>query len=113
MMDVMVTLPKSRGGLEHLYDKAFAFGMEPYWEFRRRPKNLEIGDRLFVICDGALRGSFDVYEILHEEGMWYAYLSDWKPIEPPIPMKGFQGFRYMYWKLDWERILKKRIEGGE
>lgn len=91
-MDVIVTLPKSRGGLEHLFDKV---GMPSYWEFKRRPKDLKKGDRIYVVCEGAIEGSFMVefFDTAHE--LWLAYLSDWVPFDPPIPHEPVRGFQYV------------------
>jgi len=91
-MDVKVTLPKSRGGLEHLYDKADAIGMIPTWEFGRFPKDLQIGDRLYVVCEGFLRGYFIVEEI--EPGL--VHLGEWVGFEDdPIPHEPVRGFQYV------------------
>lgn len=63
--DLLVTLPKSQGGLTALEEKKWSVEYaEVYWEFKRKPKYLLRGLRLFIACEGKLRGSFliDEYE---------------------------------------------------
>ena len=93
MTDVLVTLPISRGGLKHLDEKILAtlnYSMEVFWEFKRVPIQLDVGDKLFVVCEGHIRGSFYVSSI--EE--YRVILNRWKKLEPIQKMKGFQGYRY-------------------
>ena len=86
---------------------------EAFWNVPRAPKNFEPGDLLYVVYDGAIRyafetGSFDIARA-HElppvedaeghnpplpKGGIRAWLDDVHELKPPIPMKGFQGFRY-------------------
>ncbi len=103
MTDVLVTLPISRGGLEHLEEKILAtldftgelllsngYSMIVFWEFNRIPKKLNAGDRLFVVCEGYVRGSFYVSGLEEHR----VILNSWKKLEPIQKMKGFQGYRY-------------------
>jgi len=113
MTDTVATLPKDRGGVIHLGEKgeAYKFQNAPYWEMKRKPTRLKNGDKFFICTEGWLRGFFyvdDQYwegmideeeaQELIKDKMEIYYLVDfipesWTPIIP-IPMRGFQGFRY-------------------
>ena len=93
--DVVVTLPKAKGGLKHLQEKINAteepgFRLYAYWFFLRLPKELHSDSRIYVVCEGYLRGYFTIYEILHDNRVIFEM---WYPVDQ-IQMKGFQGFRY-------------------
>jgi len=97
-MDVIVTLPKKRGGLIHLGEKQAAFEINeiPYWEMKRLPVKLDKGDKLFILTEGFIRGYFIVEYIdddKEHDGNLKIYLSSWTDIKH-IKMRGFQGFRY-------------------
>ena len=79
--------------------------------FVKRPKELRVGSRIFYVEDGFIRGFGTVGEIRdsadmqcntsgHDWGVWgdgrthaIMHADSWKWIKP-IPMKGFQGWRY-------------------
>ncbi len=97
--DIIVTLPKSRGGVFHLQQKIQATQFSiigTYWEFSRLPKQLGDDSRIYVVCDGFLRGYFTISRI--EKNI--VFLLRWTDIEY-IEMQGFQGFRY-YTRPDGE-----------
>lgn len=92
-MNVLVTLPKSRGGLKHLEEKILAslnYSKIVFWEFKRIPKKLNVGDHLYITCEGYIRGSFFVSKI--ED--YRVILTNWTPLETIEKVKGFQGYRY-------------------
>jgi len=74
MMDIIVTLPK-RYGLKHLQEKIAAISSptwgEAWWDFRRFPKKLESFDRVFIVCEGMIRGSFEAHYPDPETGRVY------------------------------------------
>ncbi len=98
MSDILVTLPISRGGLKHLGEKILAslnYSKLVFWEFKRIPKKLAVGDRLFIVCEGFIRGSFYVSSMEKNR----VILNSWKALEPPQVMKGFQGYRNIKQKI--------------
>ena len=108
-MDIVVTTPKSE--IENAAREA-QFCIENGSGFyfrnlgRRQPRGLEIGSKIFYVEDGWVRG-FAVVSLITEEpqicevtGKVYGNSTKavmdakgWNWIKP-IPMKGFQGFRY-------------------
>lgn len=117
-MDIIVTTPKSQSKLAaEEAEELKMFGGGFYFRvFRKRPKNLNIGDRVFYVEDGYVRGFLKVTEIIDQEinicetsgndfgsGVRVEMdAKDWKWIKP-IPMKGFQGWRYS--KLETVEII--------
>jgi len=111
-MDIIVTVPKkelknvdaeekwSHDLTEKQRKSAFCF-----WSMNRRPKRLEPGDRVYFIQNGFIVNSNEF--LRYEEEGEYCEVTDryWKgpilvmditsiPLKKPVPMKGFQGFRY-------------------
>ena len=105
-MDIIVTLPKKEGGFDHLHEKIHTIEHEgelAYWYMRRFPKNFdEAHDKVFICADGQIHGFFTVDEVEHDEydEQYKIWFEDWTTIKP-IPMKGFQGFRYA--RFQWEQ----------
>lgn len=108
-MDIIVTTPKSqiRTAAQEAAD-AIEAGVGQYFRRFNRPVNISPGDRVFYVEDGYIRGFALVMDTTHEtDGMncdtsgrvWppgFFVIMDaktWKWITP-IPMQGFQGFRY-------------------
>ena len=107
MKDVIVTLPIKEGGCDHLRDKILVFNDgEAWWEFSRLPLHIDVGSKLYIVCEGAIRGFFIVERFEPEPiqgkylqtDLYQVFLSDWTALDPPKTMKGFQGFRY--WKYE-------------
>lgn len=109
-MDIIVTTPKSEmlNAQQEAKDCIKAGGGVYFRRLSSRPIKLEIGDRVFYVEDGYVRGFAEVSEIeLFHSGAicetthqtyppgWYVMMDavTWKWIEP-IKMKGFQGYRY-------------------
>ena len=111
MTDIVVTWPKSRtldSYLEEL-ERAVDLGLEINFRVSSFPKQKV--DRCFVVHDGAVRGwnrilrlewiaDKKVSRVRNDSwaGFWPAgyYIvrdPEWHSIEP-VPMKGFQGWRY-------------------
>ncbi len=108
MRDIVVTTPKNmmETAAQEARDCIEAGGGQYFRTFRDRPRDLEVGSRIFYVEDGYVRGFAVVRWILHgtmlcrttgkDWGVGYHVTmsaASWKWIEP-IPMKGFQGFRY-------------------
>ena len=97
-MDIVVTLPVDRGGLFHLHEKQ---EVPSYWSMKRQPKNLTPNDNVFICTEGQVHLYFEIDEFGWEDGEFIIYFDIWTEIKP-IPMKGFQGFRYR--KFDYEEL---------
>lgn len=109
-MNIVVTIPKSRQAeIEEEESKLQARiaageeGLSYFWAMSRRPKELRVGDRMYFIWDGAMRAFHRVIgfnENLKCETTGRQYRGCCVMLDPriheivPIPMKGFQGFRY-------------------
>ncbi|GAG53555.1 unnamed protein product [marine sediment metagenome] len=118
-MDIVITVPKSE--LKNIeQEEKWAKGemgdgglVECYWQIGRKPKHLrgwselkdDEEDRVYFIHDGMIV-NYNVFR----EFTWDAHCDvtgrDWPglnllmetpsvPVTPPVPMKGFRGFRYI------------------
>jgi hypothetical protein len=124
-MDIVVTLSKKRGGMAHLNEKIEAVE-ENYasWDSASSiMNNFTDEGKVFICCEGYVRGYFTVSEIL-EEGMYQSakaipyktldmlsavglpegntkriVFHEWVYIEP-IPMKSFMGARKRKFKYE-------------
>ena len=104
---VIVTCPKINK--EFLEAKVENPGWS-FWDFPRRPKKLRPGDMLYVVYDGTIRYAFETgsfesgpkppvedaegHNLGIPKGGIRVWFEDVYDVDPPIPMKGFQGFRY-------------------
>lgn len=109
-MNIVVTIPKNRQAeieeeerqLQARLD-AGEEGLSYFWSLSRRPKDLREGDRVYFIWDGAMRAFHHVTgfdEDMRCETTGRQYRGCCVMLDPriheivPIPMKGFQGYRY-------------------
>jgi hypothetical protein len=110
--DIIVTLPKDQGGMVHLGEKesAYKFHETPYWKMGRKTKCLNIGDKVFICCEGYIRGYFIVEnmmwegEVADEEAKWQNVdwiiefvPNSWTWIKP-IKRRGLTGYQKMRYK---------------
>ena len=106
--NIVVTTPKNKMAIaeEEARNCIEAGGGFYFRTFRNTPRHLGIGSRIFYVEDGFVRGFGVVSEVKngnmqcgttgHDWGNGtHAVMqaSSWKWIKP-IPMKGFQGWRY-------------------
>lgn len=108
-MDIIVTIPKKMLAQveeeERQAEAARLRGEEIYyfWKLGQVPKHLNIGNRCYFVWDGAMRAYHKVVGLAKDmtcqtTGTFYPGLS--VVLDPviheiePIPMKGFQGYRY-------------------
>lgn len=123
--DIIVTTPKSE--MENSAKEAedcIETGFGSYFRyFPQKPKLIKVPFSLFYVEDGYIRGFALVTGFVNKSSImcyptdrewprgWYALMSadTWKWIKP-IPMKGFQGFRYFCQALP--DIKKVKIIGG-
>lgn len=108
-MDIVITIPKSINWDQYLVDLRHAEKRNEVLNFKvpHLPK-VNFHDRCYIVHDGAVRGYNHVLGVEQKDFICTTTGKRWKgifvvrypkfhPIDP-IPMKGFQGFRY--WKHD-------------
>lgn len=110
MRDIIVTTPKDKIALA-AQEAAECIKNSSGVYFRRfvaKPLDLGVGSRIFYVEDGFLRGFAIVSKIVSADEMvcgtsgqnwgpgYYAFMEarSWKWIQP-IPMRGFQGWKYI------------------
>ena len=64
-----------------------------YWEFRRLPKHIDFGDKIYFAHKGFIRGYFIVFDIDRRAKTIEWDCKSWVAINP-ISVKHFQGFKY-------------------
>lgn len=109
MRHIVVTTPKSESANSAKEaEQCIKNGGGFYFRtFKKCPKDLDIGSHIFYVEDGYVRGFAIVNEIIYGNMRcsttkrdwgdgYHAVMSadSWKWIEP-IPMRGFQGWRYL------------------
>lgn len=114
--DIMVTTPRhqSKNAEAEARSCVRAGGGDYFRRFARLPKGLKIGSRLFYVEDGYLRGYAVVSNVRTGQmrcdvtgkkwapGAYAVMRADsWKWIRP-IPIRGFQGWRYMPQEIEAE-----------
>jgi len=111
MLNIVVTTPKSESE-NSKQEAAKCINNDGGYYFRRlptRPKNIDVGSKIFYVEDGYIRG-FGVISNIEEKtedmkctttgtkwrpGIYVTIpANSWQWIKP-IPMKGFQGWRYL------------------
>lgn len=108
-MDLVITWPKRRSLQSYLaeLDKAERYGQLINFRLGSKPK-LEQFERCYMVHDGAIRGWNEVIAVEYKPadtvrdpftggywpgGTYIVRHPFWHPVDP-IPMKGFQGYRY-------------------
>ena len=111
-MDIVVTIPKNEykndeaetrdylGDIEHI---------EQFWTLNKRPKKLNVGDRVFFVKNGCIESSMRVTRIETDSttmcettgrvwsGKCQIFMDDLRIEQLDIQVRGFQGFRYRWW----------------
>ena len=123
-MDVVVTVPKNFEyagyvGLAGWIAEGDAAG-EPWageeWHFSlggRKP-NIKEGERVYIVCEGKLRGYAPLLFIDDYDDYRYALVRGGGAVAVTIdePIQGFRGFRYRWWKYEQERPFPEWMEGA-
>ena len=94
--DIVVTAPKNEALVEEEARQCVKTGYGYFFKtFRHKPEKLRVDSRIFYAENGFIRGFGAVSEIFHSKKGYHAVMraDSWKWIKP-IPMKGFQGWRY-------------------
>ena len=107
-LDIVVTIPKSEYENDDKETVVYEQGsFEQFWQFRGRPKQLQVEDRVYFVKHGFVESSMRVIRIETEavatcEGTnreWSGcliYLDDLRKEQGP-PVRGFQNFQYRWW----------------
>lgn len=105
-MDIVVTVPKKE--MKNLKEEdTFAAGKNvyQYWSVSKRPKYLNVGDKVYFVEDGKI-SYYHIFLGFKDDIKCEATGREWSgcnltlqypeiKLKNPIPMSGFQGFRYM------------------
>lgn len=117
-MDMLVTTPQSE--IDTSRKEGEVVEQEGgYWfrTFRFKPK-VEIGEKIFFVEAGLIKGYGVVFEISSTEGEecevtdriwkgdWVVKYNNWHWLKVPVPFKGFQGIRYIDRLLELKEKLK-------
>ncbi len=112
-MDIVVTIPKSEYANDDIETQEYLDKREEYtqfWTLNRTPKNINIGDRVYFIKNKKVDSSMKIIDIQIDsetncditnrlwKGNCQLFLDDLKIENLNIEVKGFQGFRYKWWK---------------
>lgn len=89
MADIIVTVPKDQTW-HFMNDKVPS--IDAWWYVRCKPKNLQPGDWIGFVFDGAIRYAATVTMIFPGD-RWEVHFEDCGFIKP-IPNVHFQGYRY-------------------
>lgn len=122
-MDIIVTTPKSEHETAREEGEAVANDPEAYWfrTFRFKPQ-IAVGERVYYVDLGMITGYGVVFAV--EQGEleddahdmtwtgWHVKQRTWVPLKVPVPMKGFQGMRYVD-RVDGLRAKLQTAEGKE
>lgn len=100
--DIAVTIPRSRISQVEMEEAEMArvpalgrSNYSYYWEMGRLPK--EMPRRIYFLWEGAVRAYHDVLHMFpgSEGNTGKIYMTlDIHPVDPPVPMQSFRGFRY-------------------
>ena len=119
-MDIIVTTPKSQmaNAAKEAEDCKKAGGGYYFRRLNRYPKRLRLGDRVWYVEDGYIRGfavavrfissnveiECDTTNAIYPPGTYVFMTAEfWKWIKP-IPYRGFQGWRYYTPPQDFEVV---------
>lgn len=110
-MDIVVTIPRAEYTNNDLEDiNIQENGHYAFWTLSKIPKQLNIGDKVYFIKENKIYSSMKVIEILKNSvmqcdttdriwsGKCQIVMNDFNYENIPLKIKGFQGFRYKWWK---------------
>lgn len=109
-MDIIVTTPKSEHATAAKEAEMVRDDPEAYWfrTFRFKPKT-EVGERVYYVDGGLVTGYGIVFAIdqetlsddAHDRDWtgWHLKQRTWVPLKRQVPMRGFQGMRYVKGEL--------------
>lgn len=110
LIDIVVTIPKS----EYKNDDIETDKMNSdnntiqFWTLKRLPKGMGIGSKVYFVKYGKVESYMTIFKIEHKSEKctttnrtwdgYILYMKDLQYMRTEIPSKGFQGFRYRWWK---------------
>lgn len=112
-MDIVVTVPKNfefggkRGLAAWIAEGELPgdpeTGEDWYFYMGGNPPKMQPGDRVYVVCEGKLRGYAPLVRVERYDG-GYALIRRGGAVAVTLPVgvKGFQGFRYRWWNREEE-----------
>lgn len=123
MPDIVVTVPKNfeyngKRGLAAWIDEGDLpgeawSGNESHFYLGGNPPNIKPDERVYVVCEGKLRGYSPLVRIDYLAKNYYGLVRHGGAVAVTIdaPIIGFRGFRYVWWERaeekpfpDWEKI---------
>lgn len=115
MSDVVVTVPKTfyfqgKTGLAawvaegDLPDEEWS-GNDSHFYMGGSAPNINPGERVYIVCEGKLRGYAPLVRIERTGSYSFALVRRGGAVAVTIsePIRGFQGFRYVWWKREEEK----------
>lgn len=111
-MDIVLTIPKSEYKHDDLETEYFKENKDAFqfWSLSRKPKKLNIGDRVYFVKNNKIDSSMKVFDVKKHSTMkcevtnrvwtreYQIFMNDLKSENINIEVKGFQGFRYKWWE---------------
>lgn len=107
-MDILITIPKSEYKNDDLETQdMIENNLVQFWTLSKRPKNLEVGNRVYFLKHNRIESSMRVIEIKRDSTMqcettqrnWTGsciiVMDDLRTENFTYHVKGFQGFRYL------------------
>ena len=109
-MDIVITIPKKIEWKDYLKEiEAVRDGSQVMlYKLPFKPKCDLVGSKCFVCWRGHIVGWMNIVDVIYSDGFtctttntpwpegWYVARSgEWTYLQPGIPMKGFQGIRYV------------------
>lgn len=105
-MDIIVTTPKSEHETAQAEAESVKNDPDAFWFRTLRGKpDVEVGDRVYYVDRGMIRGYGIIFDIetgemeddAHDCAWNGTHLKqkEWVWLKKPVPMRGFQGFRYV------------------
>ena len=113
-MDVVVTVPKT---FEYVGLRGLAAwveegdlpgeewsGQDSHFYLGGKPPTILLGERVYVVCEGKLRGYAPLVRVERYGRGHFALVrrSGAVAVTIPQPVRGFQGYRYRWWGYDAE-----------
>lgn len=136
MTDIVVSVPQTYEGRGNFYNKVYDIG-KAFWSMGKTPKKIAVHDWVWFVNEGKVHYGAEIKKIVrgprpplkNADGYnpaipkggcrLYFFGSEsahvWTDPDdtthfPPIPSKGFQGFRYKWWDWPYEIEEKTSID---
>ena len=78
-------------------------GTEYYFSIGHRSPNVDVGDRVYIVAHGKLRGYAPLVRLkCTHYGYFLVRKGNAVSCTLPTPIKGFRGYRYRWWQTEEE-----------